>query len=98
MNQTIKIYYLLNLDNEYIHHATNEDEFIESVLRYLKSELFETVENYKTYILTQDEYLEEMERFINIRKKIKECENFLQLKHIAMSLDFKAKTKMIDLN
>ena len=94
----IKIYYLLNMDNEYIYHTTNENEFIESALRYLKKELFETVENYKTYVLDQDEYLEEMERFINIRKKIKECENFLQLKHIAMSLDFKVKIKTIDLD
>lgn len=94
----LTVYYLLNLDNERIYHTTNEDEFIESALRYLKTELFETVENYKTYILNQDEYLEEMERFINIRKKIKECENFLQLKHIAMSLDFKVKDKTIDLD
>ena len=94
----IKIYYLLNMDNDYIYHTTNQDEFIESALRYFKTELFEVVENYKTYVLNQDEYLEEMERFIDIRKKIKECENFLQLKHIATSLDFKAKTKTIDLN
>lgn len=94
----LTVYYILNIDNEYIYHATNESEFIESALRYLKSELFETVENYKTYVLNQDEYLEEMERFINIRKKIKECENFLQLKHIAMSLDFKVKIKTIVLN
>ena len=94
----IKIYYLLNIDNEYIYHTTNENEFIESALRYLKRELFEVVENYKTYVLSHDEYLEEMERFINIRKKIKECENFMQLKHIAMSLDFKAKIKTIDLD
>ena len=94
----IKIYYLLNMDNEYIYHTTNENEFIESALRYLKKELFETVENYKTYILSHDEYLEEMRRFIVIRKKIKECENFIQLKHIAMSLDFKAKIKTIDLD
>ena len=97
MNE-LKIYYLLNIDNEYIYHSTDEDDFIESVLRYLKTELFETVENYKTYILHHDEYLEEMRRFIVIRKKIKECENFMQLKHIAMSLDFKAKIKTIDLD
>ena len=97
MNE-LKIYYLLNIDNEYIYHGTNEDEFIESVLRYLKTELFETVENYKTYILTHDEYLEEMRRFIVIREKIKECENITQLKHIAMSLDFKLKIKTIDLD
>lgn len=94
----LTVYYILNIDNEYIYHATNENEFIESALRYFKIELFEVVENYKTYVLNQDEYLEEMQRFINIREKIKGCENFLQLKHIAMSLDFKAKTKMIDLN
>ena len=94
----IKIYYLLNMDNDCIYHTTNQDEFIESALRYFKTELFEVVENYKTYVLNQDEYLEEMESFINIRKKIKKCENFLQLKHIAMSLGFKAKTKTIDLN
>ena len=94
----IKIYYLLNMDNDHIYHTTNQDEFIESALRYFKTELFEVVENYKTYVLNQDEYLEEMESFINIRKKIKKCENFLQLKHIAVSLGFKAKTKTIDLN
>ena len=94
----IKIYYILNLDNEYIYHATNESEFIESALRYFKRELFEVVENYKTYILSHDEYLEEMRRFIDIRKKIKECENFLQLKHIATSLDFTLKIKTIDLD
>lgn len=94
----IKIYYLLNMDNEYIYHTTNENEFIESALRHLKRELFEVVENYKTYVLNQDEFLKEMERFIIIRKKIKECENFMQLKHIAMSLDFKAKIKTIDLD
>lgn len=94
----LKIYYLLNIDNEYIYHTTNENEFIESALRYLKRELFEVVENYKTYVLSHDEYLEEMRRFIVIREKIKECENFLQLKHIAISLDFKVKTKTIDLD
>ena len=94
----IKIYYLLNMDNEYIYHTTNKNEFIESALRYLKKELFEVVENYKTYVLSHEEYLEEMRRFINIREKIKECENFMQLKHIAMSLDFKAKVKTIDLD
>lgn len=97
MNE-LKIYYLLNIDNEYIYHSTDEDDFTESALRYLKTELFETVENYKTYILTHDEYLEEMERFINIRKKIKECENIAQLKYIATSLDFKLKIKTIDLD
>lgn len=94
----LKIYYLLNMDNEYIYHATNESEFIESALRYLKRELFEVVENYKTYVLSHEEYLEEMRRFINVRKKIKECENFLQLKHIATSLDFTLKIKTIDLD
>ncbi|AWY02903.1 YggT family protein [Staphylococcus phage VB-SauS-SA2] len=94
----LTVYYILNLDNEYIYHATNESEFIESALRYFKTELFETVENYKTYVLNQDEYLEEMERFINIRKKIKECENIAQLKYIATSLDFKIKIKTIDLD
>jgi|SRR5699024_836371 len=94
----IKIYYILNLDNEYIYHATNESEFIESALRYFKRELFEVVENYKTYVLSHEEYLEEMRRFIDIRKKIKECENFLQLKHIATSLDFTIKIKTIDLD
>ena len=94
----IKIYYLLNIDNEYIYHTTNENEFIESALRYLKRELFEVVENYKTYVLSHDEYLEEMRRFINIREKIKACENFAQLNYIATSLDFKAKIKTIDLD
>lgn len=94
----LKIYYILNLDNEYIYHATNESEFIESALRYFKRELFEVVENYKTYVLSHEEYLEEMRRFIDIRKKIKECENFLQLKHIATSLDFTLKIKTIDLD
>ena len=94
----IKIYYLLNIDNEYIYHTTNENEFIESALRYLKKELFETVENYKTYVLSHEEYMEEMRRFIIIREKIKECENFAQLNYIATSLDFKAKIKTIDLD
>ena len=94
----IKIYYLLNIDNEYIYYTTNENEFIESALRYLKNELFETVENYKTYVLSHEEYMEEMRRFINIREKIKECENFAQLNYIATSLDFKAKIKTIDLD
>ena len=94
----IKIYYLLNIDNEYIYHTTNKNEFIESALRYLKRELFEVVENYKTYILSHEEYLEEMRHFIIIREKIKECENFAQLNYIATSLDFKAKIKTIDLD
>ena len=96
--KNLKVYYIMDMDNEYIYHATNQDEFIETALRYFKIELFETVENYKTYILNQDEFLEEMRRFIVIREKIKECKNFLQLKHIAMSLDFKAKVKTIDLD
>ena len=87
-----------NKKNDCIYHTTNQDEFIESALRYFKTELFEVVENYKTYVLNQDEYLEEMKSFINIRKKIKKCENFLQLKNIANELDFKVKTKTIDLN
>lgn len=96
--KNLKVYYLMDMDNEYLHHGTNEDEFIKSVLRYLKTELFETVENYKTYILNQDEFLKEMERFIIVRDKIKKCENITQLKHIAMSLDFKLKTKTIKLD
>lgn len=96
--ENLKIYYLLNIDNEYIYHTTNENEFIESALRYLKRELFEVVENYKTYVLSHEEYLEGMRRFINIREKIKECENFAQLNYIATSLDFKAKIKTIDLD
>ena len=96
--KNLKVYYLMDVDNEYIYHATNQDEFIESALRYLKSELFEIVENYKTYVLNQDEYLEEMERFINIRKKIKECENIIELKHITRDLNFKLKTKTIKLD
>lgn len=94
----LKVYYLLDMDNEYIYHTTNENEFIESVLRYLKKELFAVVENYKTYALSHEEYLEEMRRFIVIREKIKECKNFLQLEHIAISLDFKAKTKTVYLD
>ena len=35
----IKIYYLLNMDNDCIYHTTNQDEFIESALRYFKNEL-----------------------------------------------------------
>lgn len=96
--KNLTVYYLLNMDNEYIYHGTNEDEFIESALRYFKRELFEVVENYKTYVLSHEEYLEEMRRFINIRKKIKECENIAQLKYIATSLDFTLKIKTIDLD
>lgn len=36
----LTVYYILNIDNEYIYHATNESEFIESALKYLKSETY----------------------------------------------------------
>ena len=94
----IKIYYLLNIDNEYIYHTTNENEFIESALRYLKRELFEVVENYKTYVLSHEEYLEEMEKLNTIRKDLEMCDNMEDLKNIANELDFKVKTKNIDLD
>ena len=94
----IKIYYLLNMDNDCIYHTTNQDEFIESALRYLKRELFEVAENYKTYVINIVEFLEEMEKLNTIRKDLEMCDNMEDLKNIANELDFKVKTKTIDLN
>lgn len=95
---TLKVYYLLDANNEYIQHDTHKINFINSVVRGLKNEVFEMVENYKTYIMTITEFLEEMEKLNTIRKDLEMCDNMDELKNIANELDFKIKTKNIELN
>ena len=95
---TLKVYYLLDANNEYIQHDTHKINFINSVVRGLKNEVFEMVENYKTYIMTVTEFLEEMEKLNTIRKDLEMCDNMDELKKIANELDFKIKTKNIELN
>ena len=95
---SIKVYYLMDIDNEYFHHDTDYYKFIKTVVRCLKTEVFEMVENYKTYIMTITEFLEEMEKLNTIRKDLEMCDNLEDLKNIANELDFKIKTKNIELN
>ena len=56
------------------------------------------MENYKTYVINIVEFLEEMEKLNTIRKDLEMCDNMEDLKNIANELDFKVKTKTIDLN
>lgn len=94
----LKVYYLMDGDNEYIHHETYEDIFIEESVSYLRNTVFEIVENYKTYIMTYTDFLEEMEKLNTIRKDLEMCDNMEDLKNIANELDFKIKTKNIELD
>ena len=96
--KNLKVYYLENMDREYLHHGTNEIIFIEESAKYLRSEVLEIAENYKTYVLTIVEFLEEMEKINTIRKDLEMCDNMEDLKNIANELDFKVKTKTIDLD
>lgn len=88
----------MDIDNEYFHHDTDYYKFIKTVVRCLKTEVFETVENYKTYIMTITEFLKEMERLNTILKDLEIVEDMEHLKNIARELDFKVKTKNIELN
>lgn len=96
--KNLKVYYLMNMDNEYFHHGTNKITFIEESARYLRREVLEIAENYKTYIITTVELLEEMEKLNTIRKDLEMCDNMEDLKNIANELNFKVKTKTIDLD
>lgn len=96
--RNLKVYYLMDMDNEYLHHGTNEIIFIEESAKYLRSEVLEMAENYKTYIMTIVEFLEEMEKLNTIRKDLEMCDNMEDLKNIANELNFKIKTKTIDLD
>lgn len=96
--EKLKVYYLMDMDNEYFHHGTNKITFVEESARYLKREVLEMAENYKTYIITIVELLEEMEKLNTIRKDLEMCDNMEDLKNIANELDFKVKTKIIELD
>ena len=94
----LKVYYLMDMDNEYFHHGTNKITFIEESARYLKRVVLDMAENYKTYVITIVEFLEEMEKLNTIRKDLEMCDNMGDLKKIANELDYKVKTKTIDLD
>lgn len=96
--KNLKVYYLMDMDNEYFHHGTNEITFVEESARYLRREVLEMAENYKTYVITIVELLEEMEKLNTIRKDLEMCDNMEDLKNIANELDFKVKTKTINLD
>ena len=94
----LNIYYLVDMDSEHVHHETNELIFIEESAKYLRSEVLEMVENYKTYVINIVDFLEEMEKLNTIRKDLEMCDNIEDLKNIANELDFKVKTKIIKLD
>lgn len=90
-----KTYYLMDTNNDYLTHDTNEMQFIQDVKYHLKNDIALQVENYKTYTMHVSEFLNEMAYLNTLYQRVETIDNIVDAMVIVEQMDMKINMEVL---